>query len=93
MVLGAPNSSNSNRLKEVAERFGARKSVLLGRASDIDWSWFKGVETLGVTAGASAPEILVKEVLEACRTRFEITLFPVTVATENVTFKLPRELA
>ena len=93
LVLGAPNSSNSNRLKEVAERFGARKSVLLGRASDIDWSWFKGVETLGVTAGASAPEILVKEVLEACRTRFEITLFPVTVATENVTFKLPRELA
>ena len=93
LVLGAPNSSNSNRLKEVAERFGARKSVLLGRASDIDWSWFKGVETLGVTAGASAPEILVKEVLEACRARFEITLFPVTVATENVTFKLPRELA
>ena len=93
LVLGAPNSSNSNRLREVAERFGAGKSVLLARARDIDWSWFEGIETLGVTAGASAPDILVEEVIEACRARFKVTLFPVTVARENVTFKLPRELA
>jgi 4-hydroxy-3-methylbut-2-en-1-yl diphosphate reductase len=92
LVIGAPNSSNSLRLVEVAERLGAR-GHLVQRAKDIDWSWFDGVTTLGLTAGASAPEILVEEVLDALRRRFIVTLDSVTTTTEDVVFKLPKILA
>ncbi len=91
LVIGAPNSSNSLRLVEVAQRHGAR-AFLVQRASEIDWAWFAGVTTLGLTAGASAPEILVEEVLNAARERYDITLTDHTTTTENVTFKLPRIL-
>ncbi|MCU0729343.1 MAG: 4-hydroxy-3-methylbut-2-enyl diphosphate reductase [Sphingopyxis sp.] len=91
LVIGAPNSSNSLRLAEVAERLGAR-SELIQRATDIDWTWFDGVETLGLTAGASAPEILVREVVELIGTRFDVTERQVETAVENMIFKLPRGL-
>ncbi|MDF1625504.1 MAG: 4-hydroxy-3-methylbut-2-enyl diphosphate reductase [Parvibaculaceae bacterium] len=92
IVIGAPNSSNSMRLVEVAERAGCAKSILVQRATDIDWSLFEGVNRLGLTAGASAPEILVEEVIDAFRQRFEVTLEPITVSRERVQFKLPRAL-
>ncbi|MGL6042945.1 MAG: 4-hydroxy-3-methylbut-2-enyl diphosphate reductase [Sandaracinobacteroides sp.] len=91
LVIGAENSSNSQRLKEVAAREGAR-AHLIQRASSIDWAWFEGVATLGLTAGASAPEVLVQEVLEALKTRFHVAVEEVTTATEEVVFKLPRTL-
>ncbi len=92
LVIGAENSSNSQRLKEVAAREGAR-AHLIQRASFIDWDWFEGVETLGLTAGASAPEILVQEVLDALKARYHVTVEEITTATEEVVFKLPRSLA
>jgi 4-hydroxy-3-methylbut-2-enyl diphosphate reductase len=92
IVVGAPNSSNSKRLVEVAERAGCAQAVLLQRAADIDWRRFDGVTTLGVTAGASAPQILVKEVVDAFRQRYDVEVETVTTAKENVTFKLPLEL-
>jgi len=92
IVIGAPNSSNSMRLVEVAERAGCAKSILVQRATDIDWSLFEGVNRLGLTAGASAPEILVEEVIDAFRQRFDVTLEPITVSRERVQFKLPRAL-
>lgn len=92
LVIGAPNSSNSMRLVEVATQAGCPKSMLVQRASDIDFSILKGVNTLGVTAGASAPDILVDEVLDACRGRFDVQLEEISVTTENVSFKLPKEL-
>jgi 4-hydroxy-3-methylbut-2-en-1-yl diphosphate reductase len=91
LVIGAPNSSNSLRLVEVAERMGT-KSRLVQRATDIDWALFDGVTTLGITAGASAPEILVEEVIAAARDRYDVTIENITTTTENVTFKLPRIL-
>lgn len=91
LVIGAENSSNSQRLKEVAAREGAR-AYLIQRAQLIDWAWFDGVTTLGLTAGASAPEILVQEVLDSLRQRFEVEISEVTTATEEVVFKLPRAL-
>lgn len=93
LVLGAPNSSNSNRLVEVAKREGCDRSVLVERAKDIDWSKLEGISTLGITAGASAPEILVEEVIDACRERYNVTVETLTLTNENVTFKLPRQLA
>lgn len=93
LVLGAPNSSNSNRLVEVAKREGCDRSVLVERAKDIDWSRLDGISTLGITAGASAPEILVEEVIDACRERYNVTVETLTLTNENVTFKLPRQLA
>ena len=93
LVLGAPNSSNSNRLVEVAKREGCDRSVLVERAKDIDWSKLDGISTLGITAGASAPEILVEEVIDACRERYNVTVETLTLTNENVTFKLPRQLA
>ncbi|MBL4842977.1 MAG: 4-hydroxy-3-methylbut-2-enyl diphosphate reductase [Thalassospira sp.] len=93
LVLGAPNSSNSNRLVEVAKREGCDRSVLVERAMDIDWSKLDGISTLGITAGASAPEILVEEVIDACRERYNVTVETLTLTNENVTFKLPRQLA
>ncbi len=92
LVIGAENSSNSQRLREVAAREGAA-THLIQRAASIDWNWLEGVKTLGITAGASAPEILVQEVLDALRTRFTIIIEQVTTATEDVVFKLPRSLA
>jgi len=92
LVIGAPNSSNSRRLVEVAASSGCQRSYLVQRASDIDWTWLDGIDRLGVSAGASAPEILVDEVLEACRQRFEVTIEEISVTRETVTFKLPAEL-
>jgi 4-hydroxy-3-methylbut-2-en-1-yl diphosphate reductase len=93
LTIGAETSSNSKRLVEVAKRAGAKDSKLVASASDVNWDWFDGVETLGLTAGASAPEDLVQGLIAACRARFDITVTPFTTATETVTFKLPRVLA
>ena len=91
LVIGAPNSSNSLRLVEVAERSGTR-SRLIERASDIDFAWFEGVQTAGLTAGASAPEILVREVVAKLSERFDVTETQVETVKERMIFKLPREL-
>ena len=93
LVIGAETSSNSKRLVEVALRAGARASKLVASADDIDWTWFEGVRTLGLTAGASAPEDLVQGVITACRARYAVAVEEVRTATEDVTFKLPRVLA
>ena len=92
LVIGAPNSSNSNRLVEVALNYGCAKATLIQRAKDIDWNWLDDVQTLGLTAGASAPEILVEEVIDACRARFDVTVDEVRIREEDVVFKLPRVL-
>jgi 4-hydroxy-3-methylbut-2-enyl diphosphate reductase len=92
IVVGAPNSSNSQRLREVAERAGCPVAVLIQRAAEIDWTVFSGLRTLAVTAGASAPEILVEEVLEAFAARYDIRVETVRTADEAVTFNLPRDL-
>jgi 4-hydroxy-3-methylbut-2-enyl diphosphate reductase len=92
LVIGAANSSNSQRLREVAEREGAR-SWLIQRAAEIDWAWFDGVTTVGLTAGASAPEVLVQEVLAAMSERFSVSTENITTAVEEVVFKLPRSLS
>ena len=91
-VIGAPNSSNSVRLVEVARQYGAKAAWLVQRAADIDWSRLEGAQTLGITAGASAPESLVREVIDACRSRFAVTLEEVEDAVESVVFKLPKAL-
>lgn len=92
IVVGAPNSSNSKRLVEVAQRAGCVDASLLQRAADIDWNGFANVATLGITAGASAPEVLVDEIIAAFGERYETTVESVSTADENVSFKLPREL-
>jgi len=92
LVIGAPNSSNSRRLVEVARAQGCIYAQLVGRANEIDWRALEGVSTLGVTAGASAPELLVDEVVEAFRARFDVTIETVETAQENVEFKVPRVL-
>ena len=92
IVVGAPNSSNSQRLKEVAERSGCPRAVLVQRAADLDWGYFDGVTKIGVTAGASAPEVLVEEILGALSERFTIELETVTATEEGVFFPLPRPL-
>lgn len=91
LVIGAPNSSNSVRLVEVAEREGAR-ARLVQRAADLDWAWLDGVRTLGITAGASAPEVLVRELVEHLKTRFAIAEREVETTRETIAFKLPRGL-
>ena len=91
LVIGAPNSSNSLRLAEVAERIGV-PARLIERASDIDWEWFGEPRTLGLTAGASAPEVLVREVLDALRARFDVREESADHTPERMVFKLPREL-
>jgi 4-hydroxy-3-methylbut-2-enyl diphosphate reductase len=91
LVIGAPNSSNSLRLAEVAERLGV-PSRLIERASDIDWEWLGRPATLGLTAGASAPELLVREVVDALSGRFEVTEEQADHSPERMIFKLPREL-
>ena len=92
LVLGAPNSSNSLRLAEVAERTGIR-AQLIERADELDLEWLDGVEVLGVTAGASAPEILVRELIDRLGTQFVTTSEEVEVTSEDMLFKLPRSLA
>ena len=92
IVVGAQNSSNSQRLREVAERAGCPTARLVARASDIDWSEFSGLSTLGVTAGASAPEVLVEEIIDAFAERYEVSVETVSTADESVFFPLPREL-
>jgi 4-hydroxy-3-methylbut-2-enyl diphosphate reductase len=91
LVIGAPNSSNSLRLAEVAERSGA-PARLIQRAADIDWDWLGTPGTVGLTAGASAPEVLVREVVEALAERFSVTEEIGEHEPERMTFKLPREL-
>jgi 4-hydroxy-3-methylbut-2-enyl diphosphate reductase len=92
IVVGAPNSSNSQRLREVAEREGCRISELVQRAADIDWEKFGDIVSLGITAGASAPEVLVEEIIEAFATRYEVSVETVSTADESVFFPLPRQL-
>ncbi len=91
LVIGAPNSSNSLRLVEVSERLGT-PAKLIQRASEIDFSWLEGVETLGLTAGASAPEILVREVVAALAEQRTIREKEITATVEKMVFKLPRQL-
>jgi 4-hydroxy-3-methylbut-2-enyl diphosphate reductase len=91
LVIGAPNSSNSMRLAEVAERMGAR-SRLIQRASEIDFDWVGAPTTLGITAGASAPEVLVREVVDALAAHFSLIEEEITTARETIEFKLPRGL-
>ncbi|HJS40984.1 MAG TPA: 4-hydroxy-3-methylbut-2-enyl diphosphate reductase [Sphingomicrobium sp.] len=91
LVIGAPNSSNSLRLAEVAEREGV-EARLIQRAADIDWDWLGTPATVGLTAGASAPEVLVREVVDALSERFEVTAEEADHNPERMTFKLPREL-
>ncbi len=92
IVVGSPNSSNSQRLREVAERAGCRVARLVLRTDEIDWSIFGNIRSLGLTAGASAPEVLVEEIIDAFAERFEVRVETVSTADENVFFPLPREL-
>jgi 4-hydroxy-3-methylbut-2-enyl diphosphate reductase len=92
IVVGAPNSSNSLRLVEVAERAGCPKAIMVQRGRDLDLAVVEGVTTIGVTAGASAPEVLVEEVLARLRERYELVMEEVVVAEERITFKLPAAL-
>jgi 4-hydroxy-3-methylbut-2-en-1-yl diphosphate reductase len=92
IVVGSPNSSNSQRLKEVAERAGCPVSRLILRAEDIDWTLFGGLRSLGITAGASAPEVLVEEIIDAFAERYEVRVETVSMADESVFFPLPRSL-
>ncbi len=92
LVIGAPNSSNSKRLVEVGAAAGCNYAQLVQRAADIDWRALDGIRTIGITAGASAPEVLVNEVVDAFRARFDVTVEPVVTAEENVEFKVPRVL-
>jgi 4-hydroxy-3-methylbut-2-en-1-yl diphosphate reductase len=93
LVIGAPNSSNSNRLVEVAKLQGCPKAMLVQRADDIHWDWFEGVKTLGLTAGASAPEVLVDEVIAKAREYFTVTIEEVAITQENISFKVPSILS
>ncbi|WP_417743023.1 4-hydroxy-3-methylbut-2-enyl diphosphate reductase [Salipiger sp.] len=92
LVVGAPNSSNSKRLVEVARKAGCSYAQLVQRAENIDWRALEGIASVGVTAGASAPEVLIDEVIDAFRDRFDVTLQMVETAQENVEFKVPRVL-
>jgi 4-hydroxy-3-methylbut-2-enyl diphosphate reductase len=92
LIVGAPNSSNSRRLVEVGARAGCAYAQLVQRAADIDWRSLSGVQSIGVTAGASAPEVLVNEVIEAIQDRYEVTIRQVETAVENIEFKVPRAL-
>jgi len=92
IVVGSPDSSNSLRLVEVAQRAGCPCAVLIQRAGEIDWDLFRGITRLGVTAGASAPEVLVDEIIDAFKARFEAKVETVTTTEESIAFKLPREL-
>jgi len=92
IVVGSPNSSNSQRLKEVAERAGCPRAVLMQRAEDIDWDFFSGVKRLGITAGASAPEVLVEEIMGVFAARYALDIETISAAEEGMFFPLPRPL-
>ena len=92
LVVGAPNSSNSRRLVEVGARAGCNYAQLVQRAADIDWRALDGITSMGITAGASAPEVLINEVIDAFRNRYDVTVEMVETAVENVEFKVPRVL-
>jgi 4-hydroxy-3-methylbut-2-en-1-yl diphosphate reductase len=92
IVVGAPNSSNSQRLKEVAERAGCRVTALVERADAIDWSRFGALTSLGITAGASAPDVLVDEIIDAFAARYAVSVETVSAVEEDVFFPLPRGL-
>ncbi len=92
LVVGAPNSSNSKRLVEVGLKNGCPAAKLVQRAGDLDWSKLKDLKTVGLTAGASAPEVLVNEIIDAFRAHYEVMVEKVVLREENVSFKLPREL-
>ncbi len=92
VVVGSPHSSNSQRLREVAEREGCTRSVLVQRASELDWSMFEGVKRLGITAGASAPEVIVEEIMDAFAQHYTLSVETVSAAEENEFFPLPRPL-
>lgn len=92
LVIGAPNSSNSRRLVEVGKASGCAYSQLVQRAADIDWRALEGVKAVGVTAGASAPEVLIDEVIDAFRQRYDLTVDQIETAREDIEFKLPRVL-
>lgn len=93
IVVGAPNSSNSKRLADVARATGCAHAFLVQRATEIDWERLDGIDTLGLSAGASAPEILVSEVIAAARARFDVTVEEIAITRENIEFKLPRSVA
>jgi len=92
LVVGAPNSSNSRRLVEVGARAGCAYAQLVQRATDIDWRALDGITSMGITAGASAPEVLINEVIDAFRDRYDVTVEMVETAVENIEFKVPRAL-
>jgi 4-hydroxy-3-methylbut-2-en-1-yl diphosphate reductase len=92
IVVGAPNSSNSKRLVEVGEKNGCPRGILVQRAADLDWPTLQGLSTIGLSAGASAPEVLVNEVIDAFRAHYDVSVEKVVLREENVSFKLPREL-
>ena len=92
LVVGAPNSSNSKRLVEVAAKNGCSYAQLVQRASDIDWRALDGIRTIGITAGASAPEVLINEVVDAFSDHYDVTVEQVITAEENIEFKVPRIL-
>jgi len=92
IVVGSPNSSNSQRLREVAERAGCPLATLVNRGEDIDWTRYGAISTLGITAGASAPEVLVEEIIDAFAQHYAVTVETVTTTEEDVFFPLPREL-
>ena len=92
VVVGSPNSSNSMRLVEVAESSGCPRAMLVEQSSEIDWSQFEGIRSIGVTAGASAPEVLVDGIMDALAERFDVSIETVTTAEETISFKLPRPL-
>ncbi len=92
LVVGAPNSSNSKRLVEVGSRAGCEYAQLVQRATDIDWRALEGIRSIGITAGASAPEVLINEVMDAFSEHYDVTREVVETAVENVEFKVPRVL-
>lgn len=92
LVVGAPNSSNSQRLVEVGRKAGCAYSQLVMRGADIDWRALEGISSIGITAGASAPEVLINEVIDAFKSRYDVTVEQVETAVENVEFKVPRVL-
>lgn len=92
LVVGAPNSSNSKRLVEVGLKNGCPRALLVQRAGDLDWAQLRGLKVIGLTAGASAPEVLVNEIMDGFRSHYDVSIEHVTLREENVSFKLPREL-